>query len=83
MPGKRNPSNRLIANLTGLAAFAGTLAVLGLAGFAVAMLDPDPGGEGASPLLAILVLLAASAAVGIAARFLAYFVLKRARPGGV
>ena len=80
---RRRPSNRFIANVTGLVAFAATLAALGLAGFAVAMLDPDAGGEGPSPLLAIAVLLGASAAVGIAAHFLAWFILKRARPDGV
>ena len=82
MARNRRPSNRFIANVTGLVAFAATLAALGLAGFAVAALDSG-GGEGRSPLLAIAVLVAASAALGIAARVLAWLILKRARPDGV
>ena len=77
------PTNRRVANITGLVAFTVTLAVLGLTGAAVALLDPGPPREGPGPLIAILVLLGVSALVGIAARALALFVLRRTRPEGV
>ena len=77
------PTNRRVANVTGLVAFTVTLAVLGLTGAAAALLDPGPTPEGPSPVVAIVVILGVSAVVGIAARALALFVLRRARPGGV
>ena len=77
------PTNRRVANVTGLVAFTATLAVLGLTGAAVALLDPGPTSEGPGPALAILVLLGVSDLVGVAARALALFVLRRTRPGGV
>ncbi len=77
------PSNRRIADLTGLAAFAATIAVLALTGFAVALLDPGPTNEGPGPVLALLTIGGASVLVGVAARALTLFVLRRIRPGGV
>jgi hypothetical protein len=75
----RRLSNKRIANSVAAVAFAVTFGVLGLAGFAVAKLDPGRT-AGPNPLLAWAVLAAASAAVALAARLLTSFVLKRARP---
>ena len=80
---KSRPTNSRIANATGLVAFAVTLAVLALAGFAVALLDPGPTGSDPGPATAVLVLLGVSAATGLAARWLALFVLARIRPDGI
>ncbi len=79
----RRPSNRRIADLTGLVAFAATIAVLALTGFAVALLDPGPTNEGPGPVLALLTIGGASVLLGVAARALTLFVLRRIRPGGV
>lgn len=78
----RRPTNRRIANATGLVAFAVTLAVLGLTGAAVALLDPGPTG-GPGPALAVAILAGAAVLVGAAARGLALFVLARIRPDGL
>ena len=73
------PPNRRIANVTALVAFAVTLGVLALTGFAVAVLDPGRTG-GPHPLLAIAVLVGASALVALAARALTILVLRLTRP---
>jgi hypothetical protein len=79
MEPRRRLSNASIANAIAAVAFAITFGVLALTGFAVAKLDPGRT-SGPSPVLAIAVLIGASAAMAIVARLLAALVLKAARP---
>ena len=79
MEPRRRLSNTRIANAAAAGAFAVTFAVLALTGFAVTLLDPGRT-SGPNPLLAIAVLVGASAAVALVARVLTVLVLKSARP---